>query len=357
MKKLLFFFLFVLSFTGCSRTESNPETPQQPKKVLEIKGADISYLPEIRQYGISLKNASGEQEDMLQTLKKAGVNTIRLRLWKNPQSATSNLASVKALSSEAKALGLKVMITVHYSDSWADPAQQTKPADWQNLTFTQLKSEVYSYTKNLVEQIQPEYIQIGNEINNGFLFPEGNISNQTQFIELLKEGSKGARDAVGNTKIILHYAGFDGANQFFSNLSTVDYDIIGLSYYPMWHGKDLNALQNALNSISSTQNKNIFIAETSYPFTFSWNDQTNNVIGLTDQILPQYPATPAGQKDYLNQIKTITANNPKGIGFCYWGAEWISFKGNTATDGSPWENQAFYDFQNSALPVLEVYKD
>ena len=135
------------------------------------------------------------------------------------------------------------------------------------------------------------------------------------------------------------------------------YDIIGISYYPIWHGKNLNELKESLNLLSNTQNKKILIAETAYPFTLEWNDSTNNIIGLNSQISPEFSASPAGQRDFVNKIKNIISETPKGMGFCYRGGEWVSYEGKSATDGSYWENQAFWDFQNKPLPVLETFRN
>jgi arabinogalactan endo-1,4-beta-galactosidase len=345
--------VFILA-TACSKKDTIKAAPSI--ETLEIKGADVSYLTELRQSGIVLRNAQNQTEDVLVTLKKSGVNVIRLRLWNNPSTSTSNFPTVKNLSKEVKGLGMKVMLTVHYSDTWADPSKQVKPAAWQSLSFTHLQDSVYQFTKKIITEIDPEYIQIGNEINNGFLFPEGRISNLSQMKQLLQKGIAAVRDVNPKTKIILHYAGHEYANAFYTKFSDLDYDIIGVSYYPMWHGKSLSTLKQNLITISSSQNKPIFIAETSYPFTFGWNDWTNNIIGDQNQILSEYNASPAGQKEYLLKIKEIISETPKGIGFCYWGAEWISYKGNESKEGSSWENQAFWDFENKALPVLEAYK-
>jgi arabinogalactan endo-1,4-beta-galactosidase len=263
---------------------------------------------------------------------------------------------VKNISQEIKNLGMKVMLSVHYSDSWADPSHQTKPQEWDHISFASLKDSISVYTKKIVTEINPDYIQIGNEINNGFIFPEGNIQNLAQMKSLLQAGISAVKSTNPTTKVILHFAGFQNANSFFSQFSDLNYDLIGISYYPNWHGKNLTELQQNLEQISNTQNKSIFIAETSYPFTFRWNDLTQNVIGDTSQILPEYAATETGQKNYLLKIKEIVTNVPKGMGFCYWGAEWISYKGSTSTDGSSWENQAFWDFNHKILPVSEGYK-
>ncbi len=352
---LILFSLLAAILFSCEKKES--ETPAiVVSEDLEIKGADMSLLPEIRLSGLSMKNANNQTEDMLQTLKSSGVNVIRLRVWNQPAETTSSLESVKILADEVHSLGMKVLLTVHYSDSWADPSQQTKPVAWQSLNFADLKDSVYAFTTKIMTQIKPDYIQIGNEINNGLLWPEGSFSNLSQMKGLLQKGIEAVRASSSKTKIVIHYAGHVNANGFFSSLAGLDYDIIGLSYYPMWHGKNLDSLKNNLITISSTQNKPIFLAETSYPFTFGYNDWTNNIVGLNSQILPEFAATPEGQKAYLAKLKSILLEVPKGLGFCYWGGEWISYKGSTASNGSAVENQAFWDFQNKALPILAIFK-
>ncbi len=354
MKRIfLIFFLFLsLSITACSKKDNPPAGP-----VLEIKGSDMSFLPEVRQSGFVIRNADGQPEDMLITLEEAGVNTIRLRLWKNPDTPTSGFETVKTLSQEIKGMGMKVMIAVHYSDTWADPGHQSKPAQWQGISFEQLKDSVFEYTRKIVTEIQPEYIQIGNEINAGLLWPEGRYDQPAQMRELLGQGIAAVRAHGPGTKIILQYAGHQNANGFFSGLSTLDFDIIGLSYYPIWHGKNLTELRQNLSQIALQQGKPVFIAETSYPFTLDWNDYTNNVVGLESQLLDEFPATPEGQRNYLQRIKEIITEVNDGIGFCYWGGEWISYKGATATNGSTWENQALWNFNKRALPAIEVFKD
>ncbi len=345
--------LLIVSSLSCKKDEGDPADTSTE---LEIKGADISFLPEIRNSGIKLYNKAGIAEDPLTTLRNSGVNTIRLRIWHSPLDGTSSFETVKDLSTEAKALGFKVLLSVHFSDEWTDPANQNKPSSWENLNFTELEDSVKAYTKKIMDEINLDYIQIGNEINNGFLWPEGSLQNLNQMKTLISSASSTIRQSNLKTKIIIHYAGFTGALEFFLNLDTIDYDIIGLSYYPIWHGKSLSSLQSALTSISNTCNKDILIAETSYPFTLGWNDWTNNVIGENNQILTNYPATKEGQAGFLTEIKNIISNTNRGIGFCYWGGEWVSYKGNESTTGSTWENQAIWDFQNDALPVLDVYK-
>jgi arabinogalactan endo-1,4-beta-galactosidase len=156
---------------------------------------------------------------------------------------------------------------------------------------------------------------------------------------------------------MIHYAGVAASdtNWFFNKLKNIDYDYIGLSYYPVWHGKNLGTVTTTINALGKTFNKKVLIAETAYPFTLGYNDWTNNIVGLDSQLVSGYPATPEGQKSFVLAIKDIVKASEYGQGFAYWGGEWISFKGNEATNGSTFENQAFYDFSNKALPVLQAF--
>lgn len=360
-KHILVFGVFALlgMFFSCSANDTN-ETPIVEPPVAEdtfIRAADISFLPEIESSGTILYNNT-KAEDMLTTLKTAGCNAVRIRLWKNPSNGHSGMTEVKALAARVKKAGMKVWLTVHYSDTWADPAVQTIPAEWKNLSFTDLKTAVATYTSTIITEINPDIIQIGNEINSGLLWPQGHLINQeVQCLALLSAASATIRTKAPNTKIMIHYAGVKASdtNWFFNKIKSVDYDYIGLSYYPIWHGKDLEVVKTTINTLGKTYNKKVIIAETAYPFTLGYNDWTNNIVGLDSQLVSGYPATPDGQKSFVLAIKTVVKESEYGLGFAYWGGEWISFKGNQAANGSTFENQAFYDFNNKALPVLQVF--
>ncbi|PJJ09920.1 arabinogalactan endo-1,4-beta-galactosidase [Flavobacterium sp. 1] len=362
MKRFLTIFsllaLIVIQF-ACSGSDS-PDTPVVDPPVVSddfIRAADISFLPEIESAGVVFTN-NGKAEDILTTLKNSGCNTIRIRLWKNPANGHSGLAEVKNLAARVKQAGLKVWLTVHYSDSWADPGTQTTPAEWKDLSFTDLKTAVATYTSTIITEINPDIIQIGNEINSGLLWPQGNLINQeAQCIALLSTASAAIRSKAPKTKIMIHYAGVKASDTdwFFSKVKTVDYDYIGLSYYPVWHGKDLAVVKSTIDALGIKFGKKVLIAETAYPFTLSWNDATNNIVGQTDQLVSGYPATPEGQKSYMLAIKDFVKTSKSGIGFAYWGGEWIAFKGSASSNGSTFENQAFYDFSNKSLPVFQVF--
>lgn len=350
-----FFFLLLLSIlSSCTQQLTKEDNPPVSPSTLAIKGADISFLPDLRSNGMVVYNRAGQAEDMLLTLSRAGVNTLRLRLWKSPAAATAALPAMLALASEAQAMGFKILLSIHYADSWADPAKQPVPADWQSLGLAALQDSVYHYTRTIVETIRPEYVQIGNEINNGLLWPQGHINNFAPFKSLLQAGIQAVRDSRPDTKIILHYAGYEQADTFFAALQQLDYDYIGLSYYPLWHGRDLRVLRQALAALHQQTAKPWLLAEFSYPFTLNWNDWTNNIIGLPEQLLPGFAASPAGQRLYVDSLRSIVQETAGGIGYCYWGAEWISYRGPAATDGSSWENQALWDFDRRALPAMEA---
>jgi len=346
----------LLSIQACSEDRVDQLSPQSSKDL--IRSADLSFLPTIRKEGTVFYNAQQQAGDALDILKAAGCNTVRLRLWHTPVSSSSSLEEVHSFANEARAKGLKIWIVIHYSDTWADPGNQEKPAAWMNASATVLGDSVYNYTKRVVKLLNPEYVQLGNEINGGLLWPEGRISNLANFSLYLKRGAAAVRESSTTTKIILHHAGTE-ADAFYATVKNqqIDYDIIGLSYYPRWHSKSLTEVSAALDRLSATNDKDIILAETAYPFTLGWNDYTNNLVGEASHLLTGYPASPTGQKDFLMTIRSMMELTPRGLGFSYWEPEWVAYRGTEASDGSPWENMALFDFNRQALPGIEVFKE
>lgn len=342
----------VLTFSQLLPACKPDETARAPK-TFTMKGADASLITEIRKSGLVLKNQRGEAEDPLTTLKNAGVNCIRLRLWYDPAEEVSSLESVAMFSEEIKAAGLKTFVTVHYSDTWADPDNQQKPEQWKNLTGAVLADSVYRYTGRISARLKPDFIQIGNEINSGFLWPEGHAANAGFFKQLIDTAASAIRNASPGSLILIHFAGTEGAAGFFESLKGVDFDMIGLSFYPWWHGS-VQMLAETARNLKIAHNKPILVAETAYPFTLGWNDWTHNVIGLSSQLSSGYDTTSEGQRAFLALIRAVDEEE-KMAGFCYWGGEWVSYRGNESGNGSPWENLAFWNFENTALPVLSVF--
>jgi len=359
MKKivLLIFFINTLLFSQSSEF---------------IKGVDVSFIPQIEDLG-GAYYTEGTQTDPVEIFSQNGVGYIRLRLWHTPANGYCGLASTIQMASRVKQLGLKFLLDIHYSDTWADPAHQTKPLAWQSLSYPQLVDSIYSYTYYVVQtlnaaNVRPDMIQIGNEITVGFLWPEGRVGgsyNTTtqwqQFTTLLKTARNAIVDAVPGVTvpIMLHIdRGGDnsGSRWFYDKMNSyqVPFDYIGLSFYPWWHGTLTNLSQN-LNDLAIRYGKNIIVAETAYPWTLQPYDNTNNIVGNTSQLLSGYPSTVDGQFNFLFDLMQIIKNTPnnKGNGLFYWASEYISVQ----PIGSPWENLALFNFQGEVLNSITAFNE
>ena len=212
------------------------------------KGADISWLPQMEATGYIFYNDSGVPEDCFKILKDHGINAIRLRTWVNPSDHKTNghcsKAETIAMAVRAQKWGMRVMIDFHYSDSWADPAQQTKPAAWIGHSFPQLLTDVYDYTLDVMAGlkaagVEPSWVQVGNEIPGGMLLPEGSTSNWPQLAQLINKAYDAIKAVSPQSKVILHVDQGNNNGRFrywFDNAQAngAKYDIIGLSYYPYW---------------------------------------------------------------------------------------------------------------------------
>jgi arabinogalactan endo-1,4-beta-galactosidase len=342
--------------SACSEAPVDEEDPP-PYEDLAIRAVDLSFLPEIEAEGTAYFDSDGTAIDLPVFLREQGWNTVRLRLWKRPATAHSGLAEVTAMAERVRAAGMKVWLDLHYSDTWADPGHQTMPNDWITLSFDDLNDSLYAYTAGVLDRIDPDYVQIGNEINGGILWEEGRITDVPQFSALLSSGIRAARDHDADLPVMIHFAGHAAAEWFYELLfdQGIDYDIIALSYYPVWHGKDLDALRSSLSKLSDRFSKPIVFAEVAYPFTLGWNDYTNNIVGLDNQLVSGFAATPTGQKDYLASLAVTMLNTSGGMGLCYWAPDWVAFRGPTASDGSTWENQALFNFELKALPAAQIF--
>ncbi|MDA0986240.1 MAG: glycosyl hydrolase 53 family protein [Bacteroidetes bacterium] len=336
-----------------------------------IKGVDVSTLLQIEANGGVYKE-KGIVKDPIQIFKSHGINYARLKIWHSPTGGYNNLQNVLQAAKRIKNNGLKLLLDFHYSDTWADPGKQTKPALWNGLTFPLLKDSIKNYTKNVIKTLKdnsvlPDMVQIGNEIICGMLWNDGRICGQynsneqwNNFCDLIKSANDGIKDAIqqNDSLLIMIHIDRGGDNNssrwFFDGLISkgVNFDIIGLSYYPWWHGAFLD-LENNLSDLSIRYNKKILITETAYPFTLNWNDNTNNIVGTSNQLLAGYPATVEGQKNFLTKLMNTIKNvpNKNGIGLVYWEPDWIS----TPTLGSPWENLALFGFNGELLESISVF--
>jgi arabinogalactan endo-1,4-beta-galactosidase len=337
---------------------------------LSILGADISSLKKSEDLGGIYKDAGGTPMDALQVLKDHGLNYARLRVWVDPADGYHNKDEILAMAARLKKQDIKLLVDFHYSDNWADPGKQIKPAAWENYDFEQLKKAVYDHTfevcSSLVAQgTPPDMIQVGNEINAGMLWPDGEYDQMDNLAALLKEGSRAVKDCDSSTLVMLHIAeGGDNdlARWWFDNITRRDvpFDVIGISYYPYWHGS-LGELQDNLNDISARYDKDVIVVETAYAFTDQDNDNYPNIV---DQKLavPHYPLTPEGQRDMLRDVMSVVraVDNGRGLGVFYWDATWTAVEGNgwdntSPSAGNAWENQALFDFVGKALPALDEY--
>lgn len=336
-----------------------------------IRGVDLSMLQQIEaNNGIYREN--GIEKDALQIFREHNLNFVRLRLWHTPSGGYDNLVKTLLMASRIKSYGFKFLLDFHYSDTWADPAHQTKPAAWQSLFFQELKDSVYQYSYDVITALKnqntlPDMIQIGNEITCGILWNDGRVCDPfntpqqwTQLAELINEGIRGINESLGSgdtIKIMIHIdRGGDnnGSRWFFDHLlsENVNFDVIGLSYYPWWQGT-LSDLESNVNDLALRYNKEIVIAETAYPWTLDWYDNVQNIVGEQGQLLPGYPATVEGQTNFLKDLINLVQNIPdnKGAGLFYWAPEWIS----VPSLGSPWENVTLFDFSGELLSSISVF--
>jgi len=336
-------------------------------------GMDLSYQPMLRDKGVQYYDPFGAAIELLPYLKKRGVELVRVRLWHSPKDAYNSLESVAAYCREIKAADMKILLDFHYSDTWADPGNQEIPTAWASLSADEMADSVYQYTKMVLntlaqQQTLPEFVQIGNETNAGFLWNVGKVGtgfedNWETYGNLLNHALAAVeeQEEASDQEIqsILHIAGVLNTNYFYQKMAelNIKYDIIGLSHYHYFHTKELAALERQLIFLAGTFQKPIMLVETNYPWTLEWNDWTQNWVGGTDQLVTGFSATPNGQRAYLERISQLlkALPNNRGLGFCWWAPDLVAFDGNESTAGSFMENLTTFDFEHRALPVLEVF--
>lgn len=360
--------LALLSGCGESATQPNDTPEVEPPDILI--GGDVSFFPEIEDHGGSYSDADGEK-DLLVLMKEQGFGSIRLRLWHTPDGPYNTLDQVKNMAARIDAAGMEFVLDIHYSDTWADPGNQTKPAAWNDLAFDLLVDSVYHYSHDVIASLRsqgtvPFMVQIGNEISSGMLWPDGRVGGAydipegwDRLVTLLEAARQGVHDAAPAQPpaIAIHFG--NGANNsacrwFFDHLVErgLDFDVIGLSFYPKWHGT-LTELRQNLADLTSRYDKAVFVLETAYPWTFDWVDQTNNIFGTEADLHAGYPATVEGQSAFLRTVRGIVQNMPgeRDRGVYYWSPEWIAVEGVP----SAWENATLFDFDGKMLPSMEAF--
>lgn len=336
-----------------------------------IKGVDISTLQALEDIGVKYYEG-GVEKDLLEILKNHGVNYVRLRVWNDPVQADgyNDKAHTVAMAQRVKAAGMKLLVDFHYSDFWADPGQQVKPAAWQSYSFADLKQAVYDYTAEVLSELEavnayPDMVQVGNEINSGMLLPDGSTSRFDNLAELLKQGIQAVRDTTPvnhETQIMLHLAE-GGSNSkfrsFFDQIKAhgVDFDIIGLSYYPYWHGT-FQDLKSNLDDLVARYGKQVVVVETAYAYTYENGDNHGNIVNRSETDIAGFPATVENQKLVIETVFNTVASvrDHQGLGVFYWEPAWLPGVGWKSGEGNAWENQAMFDYNGNALDSLNVFQ-
>jgi arabinogalactan endo-1,4-beta-galactosidase len=372
----------LLTFGSRASNETNPISNLSPRFYL---GADISTLSQVEQQGgIYLDN--NKPGDALRIFMKHGWTCFRLRIWVDPRNGMNGLEYTTKLAKRIKDAGATFMLDFHYSDWWADPQKQNKPAAWAKLDFDSLVNQLGNYTSNVVKTLKnagatPDFVQIGNEITGGLLWPDAQVKvpissvkvfsgevkviappepyddakQWDHLIRVLKATSAGVRSATtpaDHTRIIVHIdCGGDWpvTKWYFDHLTEahVDYDIIGQSFYPNWHGTIENLRDNLRETISR-YHKDVTVVETAYPS----RDAHPNPAAAKNMI---WPMTPEGQKQFLaDLIKTVKeAPEHRGIGVNYWHPE-ATYVTNAASRRWGPDANSLFDAKGKPLPAINV---
>lgn len=306
----------VILLTGC--TVNRLSSKKQSKTF--SKGADISWLPQMEATDYKFYNDNGIEQDCFQILKDHGINSIRLRTWVDPSNDKASGHSSKdetvAMAVRSQKWGMRVMINFHYSDSWADPGKQKKPAAWEDHDFPQLLKDVYDYTYDVMSALKakgvyPEWAQVGNETPGGMIYPEGKTSNWPGLAQLINKGYEAVKAVSPATKVILHVDQGNNSQRFrtwFDNAQShgAKYDVIGLSYYPYWlkgnpdYTLSIDDLGSNLNDMALRYGKEVMVVE---------------VGGEDFKVQNTYDMLVAVQK----KVKAVP--NGKGLGVVYWEPE------------------------------------
>lgn len=356
-------------------------------------GGDISMLPTYEKAGATYYTHSGQSiSDVITYFKDEGMNAMRVRLFVNPTKQTTNesngtytwttddnvcqdLSWVESLGKRIKDAGLKFMLDIHYSDTWADPGKQWTPAAWASLSDDALATKVYDYTKDVLTQLkaagaEPDLVQTGNEISYGMLWGRpgstlyqcwpSSTNNWARFEKLLGQATKATREVCSDAKIILHVERVSTSQQsdnknyaalkkFFENMTdaSIDYDIIGLSYYPYFHGP-LSEIEGAISYLEAAYpSKEIMIVETGYPYAWAVPGSISSYANKT--------FTEDMQKEYTDSLITMLNKHSKVTGLFWWWPEYNA-KG---TSLSGWYNAPLFDsrtgYATSAVSSLKNF--
>jgi arabinogalactan endo-1,4-beta-galactosidase len=317
-------------------------------------GADVSFLKQAEDHGTAFKD-NGEAQPGLQILRAHGYNWVRLRLFNNPTILPNNVPYTIALAQAAKQQGFKFLLDFHYSDTWADPGKQYTPEAWKGLSHQELVQALFEYTRDTIASMRqagvlPDMVQIGNEVINGLLWPDGKLpENWDHFADLLKAGIRGVDAGRGDgprPRIMIHIdRGGDmiRTKYFFDKLASynVPFDVIGQSYYPWWQGSATDLREN-MNFMATTYHKDIILVEVAY----CWRPTE-----YTKRTGP-FPETPQGQKEFLEEVNRIVQETPEHLGK---GVFWWEPAVPIAAPSRGLVSRSFFDERGNALPVISVF--
>jgi Arabinogalactan endo-1,4-beta-galactosidase len=312
-------------------------------------GADLSFLKNAEDRGFKFKENDIAKPGLM-IFKDHGYNWIRLRLFHTPTDLPNNLDYTIALAKKAKDNGFKFLLDYHYSDTWADPGKQFTPVAWTGMSHNQLVKAVFEYTRETIKTFReagamPEMVQIGNEVINGMMWPDGKIpSNWDNFAELIRAGINGVNagcDSMNRPKIMIHIDQGGNRNKtkyFFDKLLSygIDFDYIGQSYYPWWHGSLLDLRSNMV-FMAETYKKPIILVEVAY---------CSSPTEYKDKLAP-FEESPGGQKEFLEEVNRIVMNTPDNLGAGIFWWEPATMGGRSTRD--------FFDENGNVLPVITVF--
>jgi len=351
-----------------------------PASAVKYVGGDISLLPTYEDHGAVYYDTDGNKiTDMLSYFASQDLNAMRVRLFVNPDNASDDdkgdgvlqdIEYVKALGKRIKDAGFAFLLDFHYSDSWADPTKQYTPADWASLSDSELYTKVYDYTKDALQQLidagaTPDFIQIGNEISYGMLWGvsggtlkkcyTSSTANWSRFTTLLTKASAACREVCPAAKVIIHTERVPNVTvlkEFYNKVSAVDYDIIGLSYYPIWHN-GLDQLSTALSTLETAfTDKEIWLVEVGYWHNWQPSDASYDISDT-------YPITEAGQQAFTEALIDTLNHHSAVTGLFWWhmeaneyGLDWSTKR---VTDD--WWNASLFDNSTGkALGAITVLR-
>lgn len=330
------------------------------------KGMDISSLPQNLAEGMTVRDRDGSVTEPFALIRKYGVNSVRLRIWNEPERVPQakgycSLEHTLRMARKIKENHMSFLLDFHYSDFWADPANQRKPKAWEDLSFSGLEEAVYSFTRDTLLRFQeegllPDMVQIGNEIRSGLLFPEGEVPDYAGMVKLVNAGIRGAREVAGpdRMQVMIHLdqgGRYAWLHEWFEKAfaeGLEDFDLIGLSYYPFWHGTYLD-LRDSMHRLAEDYGKPILIVETAY----AWRKSEKGFID-DDQIrIGCMEATPSGQRRVLEYVMHLVAELPNhmGKGIYYWEPVCVPVPERGGWD----ENMGLLDENGCAMEGMEAF--